>query len=152
MREILFRGKRMDNGEWVDGNLYESNFGGSYILVSKVKIRKKDGVAIGDSFDVCKVDPSTVGQYTGLTDKNGKRIFEGDRVVYPDSTVYSSYDDYNEGVVGYDEEAMRFYFTDRWSVEMEDFDVVNGMMVDVAVIGNIHDNPELRKEIANGTE
>ena len=43
----------------------------------------------------------------------------------------------------YDEETLRFYFTNRWFVEMEDFDVVDGMMVDVEVIGNIHDNPEL---------
>lgn len=141
MREILFRGKRIDNGEWVEGwyvppietDWHKFGTAISYICES------------GYLEDVT-VDPATVCQYTGLTDKNGKRIFEGDRVVYPDSTGYSSYDDYNEGVVDYDEEAMRFYFTDRWSVEMEDFDVVCGMMVDVQVIGNIHDNQELMKE------
>ena len=135
MREILFRGKRIDNGEWVFGHLYVTHNGdyeiGCYNPDTKIERW---------TFDV---DPSTVGQYTGLTDKNGKRIFEGDRVVYPDSTSYSSYDDYSEGYVDYDEEAMRFYFTDRWFVEMEDFDVVDGMMVDVEIIGNIHDNPEL---------
>ena len=130
MREILFRGKRINNGEWVEG-FY---IGGVYHEICDIK---------STTFHRVEVDPNTVGQYTGLKDKNGKRIFEGDKVVYPDSTGYSSYDDYNDGVVDYDEEALRFYFTNRWFVEMEDFDVVDGMMVDVEVIGNIHDNPEL---------
>ena len=144
MREILFRGKRLDTGEWVKG--FYCNLGGKYhyILTGMLDIMK--GYP-----DLVKhpVDPDTVGQYIGLMDKSGNRIFEGDRVVYPDSTSYGGYDDYNEGVVDYDVEAMRFYFTDRWFVEMEDFDVVDGMMVDVEIIGNIHDNPELLED-ANG--
>lgn len=142
MRKILFRGKRIENGEWVEG-FYISHLNSCHYIIP---CRTGGYEAMDYSFYVHKwheVDPSTVGQYTGLTDKNGKKIFEGDRVVYPDGTSYSSYDDYNEGVVDYDEEAMRFYFTDRWSVEMEDFDVVDGVMVDVKIIGNIHDNPEL---------
>lgn len=78
MREILYRGKRADNGEWVYGYYYESKISGCFILVPKIKVRKKDGVVIGDSFDVFEVIPETVGQFTGLCDKNGKKIFEGD--------------------------------------------------------------------------
>lgn len=150
MREILFRGQtrrygekvRMGDGEklpgrWVYGGVLQGIGDFSIIYGGENPNDPSEGL------DKWAVYTDTLGQYTGLTDRKGKKIFEGDRVVYPDSTSYSSYDDYNEGVVDYDEEAMRFYFTDRWSVEMEDFDVVDGVMVDVEVIGNIHDNPDL---------
>ena len=68
MREILFRGKRVDNGEWVEGNFVKDNTA-TYITMP-----------LKDSHYLIDVDPSTVGQYTGLCDKNGKRIFEGDAI------------------------------------------------------------------------
>ena len=134
MREILFRGKTV-LGKWIEGDLLQ------YLVWGKVHIVRNYKGAGGQ-----EVIPETVGQYTGLTDKNGKKIFEGDIVRFPDSEMFpSSEETINEGFVDWDEETMCFYFTNRFSVDMEDFYVDNGKMVDVVVIGNIHDNPELLK-------
>lgn len=68
-REILFRGKRVDNGAWVEGDLAHHKDGRRYIRCWSA-----------ETYTAAVVDPGTVGQFTGMTDKNGTRIFEGDIV------------------------------------------------------------------------
>lgn len=70
MREILFRGKRVDNGEWAFGYFWSNDVGNSFIRVTK----ENDEIVLKDY----EVISETVGEYTGLTYKHGKKIFEGD--------------------------------------------------------------------------
>lgn len=128
MREILFRGKHKATGKWCEGNLHVDKQG--------VAIIAPDDTPLG-----CygQVAPDTVGQYTGLTDKNGKKIFEGDIVravlpatkstqewVWPLQEVI-----FCEGAFGLERNK---HFTPLHSYAVS---------VEFEIIGNIHDKPEL---------
>lgn len=119
MREILFRGKRLGDGEWVDGSLFIDEKKDKHeILVGYVNYR------------VCwEVDPESVGQFTGLTDMNGQKIFEGD--------IISGYD--TNYVCEWDEGNVEFTVFDG----KESFGIAYADYMHMEVIGNIHDNPEL---------
>ena len=132
MREILFRGKRTINGDWVYGDFVHGN--------ERKSLR--DSIFVYDSetqsFNDYEINPSTLGQYTGLTDKNGKWIFEGDIVKAQDEILGSPFCDGMTGKVVYDEAA---YF-----IELKDPMNSQWLYDECAVyevIGNIHDNPEL---------
>ena len=147
MREILFRGKRIDNGELVEGAFLNDRDGAFYICPAVSDISYGDSGnrrRIGCWY---KVDPSTVGQYTGLKDKNGERIFEGDIVQYHERQFDGKDVPVRDAVI-YEEGgfSVRAYFLNNWL-----WNSINGntQLRDVEIIGNIHDNPEFMKEGAD---
>lgn len=133
MREILFRGKRIDNGEWVEGNLFCGNDG-------EVSITREEEACIPDYW----VRPETVGQYTGLNDKNGKKIFEGD-VVAQNWYDYEEPRDDSFGEVVFCEYDCSFSVMDIEKDGIVPLGRCDAYHWEVEVIGNIHDNPELLK-------
>ena len=161
MREILFRGKRANDGRWIEG-YYMHHLNRMASPCDGIKPEDEDHIILNDGFadwnmprDIVytHVDPETVGQYTGLQDKNGKRIFEGDILAFPD-TGEDGYE-YKEGY-DFTNVATVCWNNSRW--ELDDFgDENSGVMDDMdywhltfveifpvsEIIGNIHDNPEL---------
>lgn len=159
MREILFRGKRADNGEWVEGY-----YALRTVLFGTIE---EEIYTVIEQFNgpVCEVDPGTVGQYTGLTDKNGVRIFEGDIVCNDEPEDMECKPIPVFGVVKFGE-----YDGDLLSLEYKTTSDHVGFFVDwkdnedgeysedyrrdlgywvkyphFEVCGNIHDNPDLLK-------
>ena len=127
MREILFRGKVKNTNEWQYGDLRHWT-------------KKSVGIHHQELHTTLRVIPETVGQYTGLTDKNGKRIFEGDIIDTPDRLIKvvwferNAQFDLNFIKHAHDKKIINFK-----GIEMRD-------LKEYEVIGNIHDNPELLKE------
>ena len=117
MREILFRGKQRDNGEWFYGDLIHLNH--------CVSIRSKDCAR--------SVVPETVGQYTGLADKNCKKIFEGDLI--------RSTETGETAIVQWFSEHSAFMIWCKTSNQVGFLYECEKSIIEV--IGNIHDNPEL---------
>ena len=133
MREILFRAKRTYNGEWVEGCLYRNIYGDYQIREHKLY---DDDVYIDDY----NIIPETVGQYTGLTDKNGKKIFEGDVC---QTKGYKLIDE-TPFIVVWNDYYSGFYWEDVKNAN--DTDMFTKTVAELTeVIGNIHDNPELLK-------
>lgn len=152
MREILFRGKRLDNGEWVEGSLFFDPDLECAQIIGFDYSTNETGIDREEFSE--QVDPATVGQFTGLLDKNGKRIFEGDVVKY----TFDMPDNPNATENGKKATIGRVFFSD-WRVSFsvtagrncssvlndDLFEYVrNGNRVEI--IGNIYDNPELLKE------
>lgn len=134
MREILFKAKRIDNGEWVEG-YYQRRY---YFLGNEEHL-----IFHADSYKVweyAEIDPETLCQFTGLCDKNGNRIWENDILMahldefYPEDTTYEIVEWGVAGLVG----------NETGSVDREylgEFDLEH-----YEVVGNIFDNKELLQE------
>lgn len=129
MREILFRGKRTDNGEWVYGYVCCYGWTGkenTYIVPD-----------YASALYSLKVDPKTVGQYTGLKDKNGTKIFEGD-IIYAASKY-----DAADMVVVYNPAEFRLVLCEDYKIYKPGLRFKCYERFNMQVIGNIYDNPEL---------
>ena len=130
MREILFRGKRVDNKEFIEGSYINSVVKGcpfGYITPSYPNTPTQ-------------VYTVTVGQYTGLTDKNGKKIFEGDIVKHCIKTYEPDY--FYIGLIQWNEKEFAF---ENYNIE-EGYSYLLSNKCVYEIIGNIHDNPDLLED------
>ena len=140
MRDYLFRGKRKDNGEWVEGCgiIATENWVSIFTVIDDIDENSSEVNEI-------EVLPSTVGQYTGLTDKNGKKIFEGDIIKYKntDGIKFNGVALTVIGKVVYNEKNASFAISGKDEIGAKHYDYFP--IKKIEVIGNIHDNPELLK-------
>ena len=144
MREILFRGKSKGKPEWVYGSLYKEGSQVFILVGGRFYPEPSNGQSALGIMDWYEVFPDSIGQFTGLTDKNGQKIFEGDIVAFTaEDELWEPH--YYQGFV---------YFCDGafWvdcGKDNDDNDVLfsigHALLADknIQVIGNIHDNPEL---------
>ena len=126
MREIKFRGKRTDNGEWVEGYYYKAKYCRTDDeLCDYITVPHPEEYNEPSSHYI--INPETVGQYTGLTDKNGKKIFEGDIV--------------KGTFLGFPISIKDYMFCICWQEDVAGYRA--NYFENVEVVGNIHDNPEI---------
>lgn len=147
MREIIFRGKRIDNGEWVEGDLLQAPFHKNNKLNWQYSIMAQKAWA--DNYIVI---PETVGQYTGLKDKNGIKIFEGDIVQgFIDITETYSEGNIEDGSLCWHDEIVNTIavkeevYYDVSAFRLGEFELAYFRTGNIEVIGNVYDNPELLK-------
>lgn len=132
MREILFKAKRLDNGEWVEGSCVNVSNKHFYIFTGKLDI--SNGYL---DFEKYSINPETLCQYTGLTDKNGNKIWENDIVEVKDFSC---------GIYLFREQPLK-RIAIVWNKKEAKFERKDGISLfkasDFKVLVNIFDNPEL---------
>lgn len=153
MREILFRAKRIDNGEWVEG-WYQPPIVGIHCDGRKESLGASLSIIGNYGFlEDVYIIPETVGQFTGLTDKNGKKIFEGDIIrsdngkqwavsvvkfgEYVPKMFYTMLDMFYPGIIHLPSVGFYAKTVDKGE------EMILFQSPFMTVIGNIHDNPEL---------
>ena len=133
MREILFRGKRADNGEWVEGDVLQTRYHSGHI-----EYQIMSQTPVSSAYPVLS---ETIGQYTGLTDKNSKKIFEGD------ICRFKRFNDIYVGKIIFNVKTASFVMWYQSIVGAYSEKATHKMLLsvcdDIEIIGNIHDNPEL---------
>ena len=148
MREILFRGKRIANGEWVEGCLLNFDEESGYVFICPF-FHGASTMPVSRIVEYTSlyVNPETVGQFTGLTDKNGKKIFEGDILKYQINI--------KTAIVGKIAFLCGAFVFESEELDRE-CDIAFATFADdeialpencIEVIGNIHDNPELLETV-----
>lgn len=146
MREILFRRKRIDNGKWVTG-FYFSHGDGKVEIWEPGNLHFAGRILKGQWYFV---DPDTVGEYTGFTDKHGVKMFEGDIVKYMEGEHFQDDEGPEDGTTKYMCKNVIEYqngeFFPRPMCENCADEWYSHGLFDFEVIGNIHDNPELLKK------
>ena len=149
MRENLFKAKQIDNGEWIEGSLIDLDIDSGYCYI--VQPYKKASILpiiflITDRMKL--VDPETLCQFTGLCDKNGKRIWENDIIKYHFGEIYApiKYGYYQNCFDAQKTEHVGFYvdWTENQYLRKDLGYWIN--MVYAMPVGNIFDNPELLQE------
>ena len=143
MREILFRGKKLSNGEWVQGHYFET-----------ITKHIHHNIVVPDSMAVLgyinyEVDIQTVSEYTGLNDLNGIPIFEGDIIKHYNKIEYGHSSSFDVGLVYWDEEELGWKRTGQSEsqyIKNHGYILTNKSKYEV--IGNIYDNPDLISSIS----
>ena len=158
-RQIKFRGKRIDNGEWVYGNLVEKtrwDLHKDYFITWNKLTKNQNDLLTDSEYIEEQVDPDTVGQFTGLTDKNGREIYEWD-------IIYSEFNDGSNTncLIGWNDEETCFGIMDdsefKYKKKGYDFPHFDNVILNnfiknskrFEVISNIFDNPGLMEECEN---
>lgn len=166
MREILFKAKRIDNGEWIDGYLFDDGISGEKrVFIGKLVIVPYEGIACDkwsiEGIDFDEVDPETLCQFTGLCDKSGKKIWENDVLMCHGNSedlakaVFGEFGvrDIGTGsivdkVTGWHYEIIPTDAISRcepfcWSMPLTEYYIDR---CEMEVVSNIFDNPELLQE------
>ncbi|WET65445.1 YopX family protein [Parabacteroides distasonis] len=148
MREIKFRGKNLNTKEWVYGDLLQWNDGETAIGVHGQFI--DDGYHFNENYDKTPyVDETTVGQFTGLKDKNGKEIYEGDLIKAPSGRIYAvifstwKYEEKREFL-----KVIDIYEHTGWCISLDGVnpcELLDSEVCQGSIIGSVYDNPELLK-------
>ena len=138
-REILFKAKRIDNGEWVEGLLWKKKYQSNKWFISCFP--DKD-----DNEEVYVIDINTLCQYTGLTDKNGNKIWENDVVRYSDEVINKV----KEDLIVWHETYASFCRLHENKMGLQYLLINENISKECEVIGNIFDNPELLGGADNG--